>query len=87
MLRVQDSGQGIDPAFLPRIFERFTQADSSATRTAGGLGVGLALVRELVELHGGEIDAQNRPDRNGAVFTVKLPLQAPETVAAQVTLS
>ena len=79
VLRVQDSGQGIDPAFLPRVFERFTQADSSATRKAGGLGVGLALVRELVELHGGEIDAQNRPDRNGAVFTVKLPLQAPET--------
>ena len=79
VLRVQDSGQGIDPAFLPRVFERFTQADSSATRTAGGLGVGLALVRELVELHGGEIDAQNRPNRNGAVFTVKLPLQVPET--------
>ena len=76
VLRVQDSGQGIDPAFLPRVFERFTQADSSATRTAGGLGVGLALVRELVELHGGEIEARNRPDRNGAVFTVKLPLQA-----------
>jgi signal transduction histidine kinase len=79
LLRVQDSGQGIDPAFLPRVFERFTQADSSATRTAGGLGVGLALVRELVELHGGEIEARNRADRNGAVFTVKLPLQVAET--------
>lgn len=78
LLRVQDSGQGIDPAFLPRVFERFTQADSSATRTAGGLGVGLALVRELVELHGGEIEARNRPDRNGAVFTVRLPLQVGE---------
>ena len=86
VLRVQDSGQGIDPAFLPRVFERFTQADSSATRTAGGLGVGLALVRELVELHGGEIDARNRPDRNGAVFTVKLPLQAPRPRSA-LTLS
>jgi signal transduction histidine kinase/CheY-like chemotaxis protein len=80
LLRVQDSGQGIDPAFLPRVFERFTQADSSATRTAGGLGVGLALVRELVELHGGEIEARNRTDGNGAVFTVKLPLQVAETI-------
>lgn len=80
LLTVQDTGQGIDPAFLPRVFERFTQADSSATRTAGGLGVGLALVRELVELHGGEIEARNRADRSGAIFTVKLPLQVAETV-------
>ena len=79
-LTVQDSGPGIDPAFLPRIFDRFTQADSSSTRTAGGLGVGLALVRELVELHGGEIDAQNRTDGQGAIFTVTFPLQANETV-------
>ena len=77
-LTVEDSGQGIDPAFLPRIFDRFTQADSSATRTAGGLGVGLALVRELVELHGGEIDARNRDDGKGATFTVRFPLQATE---------
>jgi signal transduction histidine kinase len=87
LLTVQDSGQGIDPAFLPRVFERFTQADSSASRTAGGLGVGLALVRELVELHGGEVDARNRPDRNGAVFTVRLPLHPGETVQqAQLAL-
>ena len=79
-LTIQDSGQGIDPAFLPRIFDRFTQADSSSTRTAGGLGVGLALVRELVELHGGEIEAQNRTDDHGAIFTVKFPLQANEPV-------
>ena len=79
-LTVQDSGKGISPEFLPRVFERFTQADSSATRTAGGLGVGLALVRELVELHGGEVDAQNRSDgAAGAVFTVRLPLQAGES--------
>jgi signal transduction histidine kinase/CheY-like chemotaxis protein len=79
LLIVQDTGQGIDPAFLPRVFERFTQADSSATRNAGGLGVGLALVRELVELHGGEIDARNRPDVTGALFTVRLPLQVAES--------
>ena len=78
-LTVQDSGKGISPEFLPRVFERFTQADSSATRTAGGLGVGLALVRELVELHGGEIEAQNRAGGAGAIFTVRLPLQAGES--------
>jgi signal transduction histidine kinase/CheY-like chemotaxis protein len=76
LLVVQDSGRGIDPSFLPRIFDRFTQADSSSTRTAGGLGVGLSLVRELVELHGGEIEARNRAEGTGAVFTVRLPLQA-----------
>src|SRR5829696_9088198 len=78
-LTVEDSGKGISPEFLPRVFERFTQADSSATRTAGGLGVGLALVRELVELHGGEIEAQNRAGGAGAIFTVRLPLQAGES--------
>ena len=79
-LIVKDSGRGIDPAFLPRIFDRFTQADSSSTRTAGGLGVGLSLVRELVELHGGEIEARNRGDGSGAIFTVKLPLQPGDPV-------
>ena len=78
LLTVLDNGQGIDPAFLPRVFERFTQADSSATRTAGGLGVGLALVRELVELHGGVVEARNRADGTGAIFTVTLPLQPDE---------
>ena len=81
-LTVRDSGTGIDPAFLPRVFERFTQQDSSSTRAFGGLGVGLALVRELVTLHGGEIDAQNRTDAAGAVFTVRLPLQSSELLAA-----
>jgi signal transduction histidine kinase/CheY-like chemotaxis protein len=76
-LRVQDSGPGIDPQFLPRIFDRFTQADSSPTRTAGGLGVGLALVRELVEMHGGRIEARNQPG-GGAVFTLTFPRQTAE---------
>ena len=75
-LIVRDSGRGIDPEFLPRIFDRFTQADPSPTRSAGGLGVGLALVRELVELHGGEIEARNRADGSGAIFMVRFPLQA-----------
>ena len=69
---VHDSGPGIDAEFLPRIFDRFTQADSSPTRLAGGLGVGLSLVRELVERHGGEITAINS-ERGGASFTIKLP--------------
>jgi len=78
LLTVSDGGPGIDPAFLPRVFERFTQQDSSSTRAFGGLGVGLALVRELVTLHGGDIEARNRTDAQGAVFTVRLPLQAQE---------
>ncbi|HEY2432405.1 MAG TPA: hybrid sensor histidine kinase/response regulator [Vicinamibacterales bacterium] len=70
---VRDTGPGVAPEFLPRIFERFTQADSSLTRGSGGLGVGLALVRDLVERHGGDIRADNDP-AGGAVFTVRLPL-------------
>ncbi len=80
VLTVSDSGAGIDPAFLPKIFDRFTQEDASPTRTAGGLGVGLSLVRELVELHGGEIAAANRSDTHGAEFTVRFPLQPTETI-------
>jgi signal transduction histidine kinase/CheY-like chemotaxis protein len=72
-LTVRDTGPGIDPAFLPRIFDRFTQADSSSTRAAGGLGVGLSLVRELVERHGGEITGANNA-HGGALFTLRLPL-------------
>jgi signal transduction histidine kinase len=85
-LVVRDRGPGIDPAFLPRVFERFTQADPSPTRTAGGLGVGLALVRELVELQGGEIDARNREDGHGTIFMARFPLRGverPEPVTRQ----
>jgi signal transduction histidine kinase len=79
---VRDSGPGIAADFLPRIFHRFTQADSSPTRSTGGLGVGLALVRELVERHGGEIRAANAAD-GGAMFTVQLPIyRADQTVPA-----
>ena len=77
-LVVRDNGEGIDPQFLPFIFDRFTQADASTTRNVGGLGVGLALVHELVELHGGEIEARNAPAPGGAIFTVRLPLQPAE---------
>jgi signal transduction histidine kinase len=72
---VCDTGRGIDPEFLPRVFDRFTQADGSTTRAVGGLGVGLALIRELIELQGGEVEARNR-DGGGAVFTVRFPRHA-----------
>jgi CheY-like chemotaxis protein len=62
------------------VFDRFTQADSSPTRAAGGLGVGLALVHELVGLHGGEIEARNREDGRGAIFMARFPLQPRESV-------
>jgi signal transduction histidine kinase/CheY-like chemotaxis protein len=77
---VRDTGPGVANDFLPRIFDRFTQADSSPTRGAGGLGVGLSLVRELVERHGGEIKVANDP-KGGAVFTVRLPMH-PEDARA-----
>ncbi|HKR59262.1 MAG TPA: PAS domain S-box protein [Pyrinomonadaceae bacterium] len=75
---VSDTGPGIDPMFLPYVFERFRQADGSTTRTHGGLGLGLAIVRHLVELHGGLINAENRTDSPGAVFSVRLPLPSGE---------
>jgi PAS domain S-box-containing protein len=74
LIQVKDSGPGIDPAFLPYVFERFRQADGSTTRTHGGLGLGLAIVRHLVELHGGTIAVENRAESQGAIFTISLPL-------------
>jgi CheY-like chemotaxis protein/two-component sensor histidine kinase len=78
VIRVKDSGPGIDPAFLPHVFERFRQADGSTTRMHGGLGLGLAIVRHLVELHGGTIAVENRDDGEGAIFTIRLPLPSGE---------
>lgn len=73
-LRVSDSGRGIDADFLPYVFDRFRQADSSSQRTYGGLGLGLAIVRHLVELHGGTVEATSAGAGQGATFTVQLPL-------------
>jgi PAS domain S-box-containing protein len=70
---VTDSGQGIRPDFLPHVFERFEQADQSITRRHGGLGLGLSIVRNLVELHGGTVHAQSPGEGQGATFTVTLP--------------
>lgn len=71
---VKDTGQGIEPEFLPRVFDRFLQADSSTTRSFGGLGLGLAIVRHLVELHGGTVSAQSEGQNKGATFSATFPL-------------
>ncbi|MCY7347881.1 MAG: PAS domain S-box protein [Pyrinomonadaceae bacterium] len=74
-ITVSDNGQGISAEFLPQIFERFKQADPSATRRHGGLGIGLSLARDLVELHGGTISAQSAGEGKGSILTVTLPLR------------
>jgi len=71
-IRVHDTGLGIDPAFIPHVFERFRQADSTVSRAHGGLGIGLAIVRHLVELHGGSIRAESPGKGQGATFTIDL---------------
>jgi CheY-like chemotaxis protein len=73
-LRVTDSGEGIDPAFVPHVFDRFRQADASTTRRHGGLGLGLAITKQLVELHGGTIEVSSPGKGRGSTFAVTLPL-------------
>jgi len=76
---VSDTGPGIDPAVLPHVFDRFRQGDSTSTRSHGGLGLGLALVRHLTELHGGQVSASSPGENQGATFVVTLPAsQAPD---------
>jgi signal transduction histidine kinase len=82
-LAVSDTGQGIDKDALPRIFDRFWQADGSSTRLHGGLGIGLALVRHLVELHGGTVAADSEGEGRGATFTVEVPTAAAREVAVE----
>ncbi|RYE90169.1 MAG: hybrid sensor histidine kinase/response regulator, partial [Myxococcales bacterium] len=72
-VRVADTGQGIEPAFLAHVFDRFRQADGSMTRAHGGLGLGLAIARQLVELHGGRIEAHSEGPGRGSLFVVTLP--------------
>lgn len=71
---VTDSGQGIKPQFLPHVFERFRQADASTTRQHGGLGLGLSIVKHLVELHGGTVHADSAGEGQGATFVIELPV-------------
>ena len=73
-IQVADNGTGISPEFLPYVFERFRQADGSTTRQFGGLGLGLAIARHLIELHGGTIQAHSSGEGQGATFTICLPL-------------
>ncbi|HEY9802469.1 MAG TPA: response regulator [Leptolyngbyaceae cyanobacterium] len=73
-ITVSDNGKGIKPSFLPFVFERFRQEDSSNTRQFGGLGLGLALVRQILEAHGGTVSAASPGEGQGAIFTVRLPL-------------
>ena len=79
---VSDTGIGIRPDFLPYVFERFRQAEASTTRKTGGLGLGLAIVRHIVEMHGGTVDASSAGEGQGATFRVRLPLMIvhPETL-------
>jgi len=88
VLIVKDTGQGISPEFLPHVFERFRQADSSIARAHGGLGLGLSITKRLVELHHGSIHAESEGEGRGSTFTVKLPLavnhRAPSVSARQI---
>src|SRR5262249_22487120 len=73
-IEVKDTGEGISPDFLPYVFARFTQADSTSTRRYSGLGLGLALVRQFVELHGGSVSAASDGPGHGSTFVITLPL-------------
>jgi CheY-like chemotaxis protein len=82
-LVVSDTGQGITSEFLPHVFERFRQADNTKTRVHGGLGLGLAIVRHIVELHGGSVRVASEGEGRGATFTVSLPVSAVQPAAGE----
>jgi signal transduction histidine kinase/DNA-binding response OmpR family regulator len=86
-IRVEDNGPGIRPEFLPYVFDRFRQADSTSTRSHGGLGIGLTVVRHVVELHGGQVRAESAGDGNGATFIVQLPRTAGAAATAPMSSS
>ena len=80
---VSDTGAGIDPEFLPHVFERFRQGDASTTRRHGGLGLGLSIVKHLIEQHGGTVRAESGGEGRGATFTIALPLAKPHAMASR----
>ena len=84
---VSDTGVGIEPSFLPNVFDTFRQADASATRAHGGLGLGLSIVRHLVEVHGGSVSAESEGRDRGATFTVTLPVRSQRTPTADLALN
>lgn len=86
-ITVRDTGRGIEPTFLPYLFEYFRQADSSTTRNFGGLGLGLSIARNLTELHGGTIHAESPGVNQGATFTLMLPLLPQTTTSAEQPVS
>src|SRR4029078_10922194 len=79
MLRVRDTGVGLAPELQPHVFDLFIQADRSLDRSQGGLGIGLTMVRSLVEMHGGRVEAHSDGPGQGSEFTVHLPALPPET--------
>ncbi len=85
-ITISDTGKGIEEDFLPYVFDRFRQADSTSSKKYGGLGLGLSIVRHLVELHGGTVEASNLENSRGAVFTVKLPVMALRKQAESITM-
>jgi signal transduction histidine kinase/CheY-like chemotaxis protein len=86
-IRVRDTGQGITSAFLPFVFDRFRQAESPTTRTHKGIGLGLAIVRYLVELHGGHVSVESAGEGHGATFIVVLPTSGPDAGSGETTLA
>ncbi|MFM9265555.1 PAS domain-containing protein [Tychonema sp. BBK16] len=84
-LQVTDTGKGINSEFLPYVFEHFRQEDGATTRQFGGLGLGLAIARQITELHGGRIWAESRGENQGAIFTVELPLLQTANLVEEVT--
>jgi len=83
---VSDTGEGIDPNFLPHVFDRFRQGNSTLTRKHGGLGLGLAIVQHIVELHGGGIRAESAGIGKGSTFEIKLPIFTPVDESSSQTL-